>query len=186
MKKIDYESLCVDACVFAQLDAEKIQMLHVIAPDIRLRLHEVTEQFYQHLLAIPRVRPYLETQTERLQDAHYEWLSGLFSASFDANYAQEIAVLGDIHGRIQLPAEFMAGAMSIIQGYFIGLLREVYAEQPEILLDAVLAINSALGFSLYVMQSSYQSSSVDNELERFLSITGMSRSLFENLSRVQR
>jgi len=44
------------------------------------------------------------------------------------------------------------------------------------------AINAALGFSLMVMQESYQASTLAGELEKFLAITGMSRTLFNNLA----
>ena len=57
MEQTDYEALCVDARIFAQLDEEKIRILHAIAPDIESGLTEVTGMFYQHLLSIPRVQP---------------------------------------------------------------------------------------------------------------------------------
>ncbi|MGB1254793.1 MAG: protoglobin domain-containing protein [Thiolinea sp.] len=186
MEKSDYEALCVDARTFARLNEENIHILHAIGPDIRSKLPEVTEKFYQHLLSIPRVQPYLDGRLEQLRLTHDAWLTELFSARFDAEYAEKIYAVGDVHGKVQLPAEFMAGAMSIIQGYLIGVLREVYTDQPETLLESVLAINAALGFSLYIMQESYQTSAVDNELERFLAITGMSRNLFENLAKAYR
>lgn len=186
MEQTDYEALCVDARLFAQLNEEKIRILHAIAPDIHSGLADVTAMFYQHLLSIPRVQPFLSGRVDTLQDSHLGWLQKLFSARFDADYAQMVYELGGIHGEIQLPAEFMAGAMSIIQGHLIGLLRNIYAEQPELLLESLLAINAALGFSLYIMQEAYQSSSLDNELERFLAITGMSRNLFENLAKAYR
>ena len=186
MEQTDYEVLSLDARIFAQLDEEKIRILHTIAPDVDSGLAGVTTTFYRHLLAIPRVQPFLINHVDNLQHSQQEWLRQLFSAPFDAEYARRIYELGGLHGEIQLPAEFMAGAMSIIQGHLIGLLRDVYAEQPELLLESLLAINAALGFSLYIMQEAYQSSSQNNELERFLAITGMSRNLFENLAKAHR
>ena len=186
MEQTSYDVLCADARVFSQLNEEQIRLLHTIAPDINSGLADVTAMLYQHLLSIPRVQPFLEGRVNSLQASHLEWLRKLFSCQFDAEYAQLVHELGGVHGEIQLPAEFMAGAMSIIQGHLIGLLRNVYAEQPKLLLESLLAINAALGFSLYIMQQAYQSSSHDNELARFLAITGMSRSLFENLAKAYR
>lgn len=186
MEQTDYEMLSEDACIFAQLDEEKIHILHTIAPDVGPGLANVTAMFYQHLLSIPKVQPFLINRVDSLEESHQDWLRKLFSATFDAEYARAIYDLGGIHGEIQLPAEFMAGAMSIIQGHLIGLLRNVYAGQPELLLESLLAINAALGYSLYIMQEAYQSSSQSSELERFLAITGMSRNLFENLARAHR
>ena len=47
---------------------------------------------------------------------------------------------------------------------------------------ATAAVNSVLGFTLMVMQQSYESSRLAEELEKFLKITGMSRILFDNLA----
>lgn len=44
------------------------------------------------------------------------------------------------------------------------------------------AINAVLGFSLLVMQGSFQTGKLAEELERFLSVSGMSRTLFNNLA----
>lgn len=47
---------------------------------------------------------------------------------------------------------------------------------------AMGAINAVLGFSLLVMQGSFQTGKLAEELERFLSVSGMSRTLFNNLA----
>ncbi len=177
MKQTNYKTLCADARSFAQLDDEKIHSLHAIARDVDFGLADVTIMFYQHLHSIPRVQPFLSNHMEGLQVSHQAWLQQLFVASFDVNYTRSIYELGEAHCQIQLPAKFMAAAMSIIQSHLIGLLRNIYAERPEILLQSLLSINAALGFSLYVMQAAYQSSALDNDPEHFLGITGMSSSL---------
>lgn len=80
----------------------------------------------------------------------------------------------------------MAGAMVIIQSELIRIFGEIYANDQEKMLKAIRALNAACGFSLLIMQESYQSSSMAEELEKFLRITGMSRVLFNNLARAYR
>ncbi|MEZ5480408.1 MAG: protoglobin domain-containing protein [Thiolinea sp.] len=186
MKTIDFEMLCTYARSFSQLDDAKIASLQAIQPDISPKLGAVTEDFYQRLTAIPKVSVFLEGRMETLQRTHLNWLQELFTSSYDAAYTEKIYRIGHVHVQQALPVEFMAGGMSIIQGLLIGQLREQYAQQPLKLLEALTAINAATGFNLLVMQDSYQQSSLASELERFLGITGMSRELFENLSRAYR
>ncbi|MCB1619789.1 MAG: hypothetical protein KDI44_03515 [Thiothrix sp.] len=175
--------LCAYAKKFAQLDAPKIRLLQAIHPLLAPRLDEVTDAFYQHLPTIDKARPFLEGREVSLKATHREWLESLFTSNFDLDYTRHLYKVGDVHVRIRLPVEFMAGGMTIIQGELMQLTSRVFAGQPEPLLHANAAINAATGFSLLVMQESYQSSSMAAELERFLQITGISPTLFKNLAK---
>jgi hypothetical protein len=90
--------------------------------------------------------------------------------------------VGDVHVRAKLPVEFMAGAMTLVGTRINQLLGDLLVHNPEMLTKAVVAVNAALGFTLMVMQQSYESSRLAEELEKFLKITGMSRTLFDNLA----
>ena len=46
----------------------------------------------------------------------------------------------------------------------------------------VKAVNGVTGFCLIIMQESYQSSLLAQELDKFMAITGISRALFNNLA----
>jgi len=79
--------------------------------------------------------------------------------------------------------EFMAGAMTLIGNRMLEVVSQVCGNDRERCIKTNSAINAILGFSLMVMQESYQASSLAQELEKFLSISGMSRSLFDNLAK---
>ncbi|HPE61575.1 MAG: hypothetical protein KDI15_02810 [Thiothrix sp.] len=175
--------LCAYAKKFAQLDEAKIRLLQEIHPALAPRLDEVTDAFYRHLPTIDKARPFLEGREVSLKATHREWLESLFTGQFDLDYTRHLYKVGDVHVKIRLPVEFMAGGMTIIQGELMRLTSSVFAGQPGQLLDINAAINAATGFSLLVMQESYQSSSMAAELERFLQITGISPTLFKNLAR---
>ena len=94
--------------------------------------------------------------------------------------------MGYVHVKVKLPVEFMSGAMSLILGELTPIILANYAGQTEMQAKALDALNAAIAFSSLVMQESYQSSSLAEELERFLIITGMSRLLFDNLAKAYR
>ena len=54
------------------------------------------------------------------------------------------------------------------------------------LAKTIEAINAVTGMSLFIMQQAYQEASMAEELERFLKITGISRTLFSNLAQASR
>ncbi|MEJ2694930.1 MAG: protoglobin domain-containing protein [Candidatus Thiodiazotropha sp.] len=69
-----------------------------------------------------------------------------------------------------------------LEELFDGPYDEPYTQAMYQVGPLLKAINAVIGFSLLVMQQSYQLSSLSAELDRFLGITGMSMTLFENLA----
>jgi hypothetical protein len=94
--------------------------------------------------------------------------------------------VGAVHVKVGLPVEFMSGGMSLIAEELIELIGRTCGEDASRCRTLLKALNGVTGFSLLIMQQFYQSSSLAAELERFLAITGMSRTLFENLAGVYR
>lgn len=107
----------------------------------------------------------------------------LFTLNVDAQFAEGMYKVGDIHVKVNLPVEFMAGAMTLINTELIKLVVETMSNDVEKCSKALQAINAVTGLALMVMQQSYQESSIAEELEKFLKISGMSRTLFANLAK---
>lgn len=143
----------------------------------------MTDAFYAELSDIKQARPFLEGRMEGLKQTHEAWLKGLFTQDFDDDYTKMLYHVGDVHVKIALPVEFMAGAMTQIQRNMTPILFDLFGENPARLIAITEAIIAALGFSLQIMQESYQSSTLSSELDKFLKITGMSRILFNNLAK---
>lgn len=183
MQIIDMKALCEYSKQFSGLDNEKIALLNHIYSDVSPRLSDVSDAFYAKLQSIPKTSTFLEGRIEGLKKTHTNWLHELFSSNFDEVYAQKMYNVGDVHVKVKLPVEFVTGAMTIIQMELLGVVNELYGDSPNLLFKIFGAINSATGFSQLIMQESYQSSSLAEELEKFLHITGMSRKLFDNLAK---
>ena len=121
-------------------------------------------------------------QLESLKGTHKAWIESLFTGPYDHDYTAKMFHVGDVHVKVNLPVEFMAGGITIIGNALLPVVAKICGADHERCVKANSAINAVLGFSLMIMQESYQASSLAAELEKFLSITGMSRKLFDNLA----
>jgi len=184
MAQTDFETLTAYAKCFAGLTPEREKLLVEIGPTVSPALPRITEAFYGTLAAIPATAPFLEGRLDLLKQTHLRWLNGLFTGPFDVDYTKALYKVGYVHVKVNLPVEFMAGGMTLISDRLITEIDRIYSGEDPLRLGALGAVNAILGFSLLVMQQSFQNSSLHEELEKFLKITGMSRALFNNLTAV--
>lgn len=182
MEQEQITALMEHAKSFSGLTTEREELLREVGERIRPRLTGVTENFYHTLLGIPATAAFLDGRVDTLKRTHLRWLERVFTGPYDEQYAADMYRVGDAHVKVKLPVEFMAGAISVIQNELAQLLGELYAGDTEQYTRVLSAVNSVLGYTLMIMQESYQSSTLSEELERFLAITGMSRALFNNLA----
>ena len=149
---------------------------------IKPKLAGITENFYDHLLTIPEASTFLEGRVESLKTTHQRWLEGLFTGPYDRTYTEQMYKVGDVHVKVNLPVEFMAGAMTLINSRLIESVVETFGDDVKRCSQVLVAVNAITGMSLLIMQQSYQEASLAEELEKFLNISGMSRTLFANLA----
>lgn len=184
MTDVNLQTLHLYTRQFSGLTEEKIQTLHEVYETLQPDLQQVTDTFYEQLSLIPKTKAFIEGRIDQLKLTHIAWLNELFVSNFDEDYTAKLYKIGDVHVKVNLPVEFVSGAMSIIQGELTVLIVQKYTGQTDKQLKILEALNSALSFCSLVMQESYQTSALAEELDKFLTITGMSRKLFDNLARV--
>lgn len=168
---------------FSGLTPELEACLKDIGPIITPHLKKVTDSFYEQLGMIPVTENFLAGRIEHLKAAHLQWMTNLFTFDVDAHFAAGMFKVGDVHVKVNLPVEFMAGAMTLINTELIKIVLETMGDDIEQSSKALQAINAVTGLALMIMQQSYQASSMAEELEKFLKISGMSRTLFTNLAK---
>ncbi len=183
MTDVNFEELTTYAKAFAGLTPEMEALLISEGDTLRPEVPGITENFYTVLLTIDKALPYLEGVVDSLKKSHMHWLHSLFDGPCDVEYTKAMYHVGDVHVKVKLPIEFMAGAMTLIQGEFNSVITRLYADEPEKMTQLLLAINAVLGYSVMVMQESYQASTLSNELDKFLKVSGISRTLFNNLAK---
>jgi truncated hemoglobin YjbI len=182
MDDIDYEQLMRYAKQFSGVTEEMEVTLQGLYERVKPHMGDVTDSFYTVLLDIPKAEPFLKDRVESLKETHIKWLESVFSGPFDVDYVKAMYRVGDVHVKAKLPVEFMAGSMALVVTRLNQLLGTVLSDDQKRLVEAISAVNAILGFTLMVMQQSYESSRLAEELEKFLKITGMSRTLFDNLA----
>jgi hypothetical protein len=182
MPEINFKDLADYAKSFSSLTASKEACLAEIGVRIKPRLGEITDAFYDTLQDIPQTHPMLEGRIDTLKKTHRRWLEGLFTGPFDESFTEAMYRVGDVHVQVKLPVEFMAGGMTLINDQLIRIVTEFYGDDPGKCQEALSAVNAVLGFCLLIMQQSFQSSTLVEELDKFMKITGISQKLFNNLA----
>jgi len=179
--KPDFVELTRYAKQFSGLTTEKENVLFDIKDEITPLLGKVTDRFYDAMNDIPEAASYLEGRIEGLKQTHLNWMNSIFTGPYDEAYTKSMYNVGDVHVQVNLPVEFMSGGVTLVCNELYKLIFETYGKDSVKTHSIVDAINSAMGFSLFVMQKSYHAS-IDEALNKFLLITGMSEALFEKLS----
>jgi hypothetical protein len=182
MTENEFDQLTLYTKQFTGLTPEMESILTGLNDLIKPHLPAITDSFYSVLQEIPKAQPFLEGRIDTLKRTHIQWLEQLFSGPFDVNYVKAMYHVGDVHVKVNLPVEFMAGAMTLVGTRINELLGDQLQNDPQRLKQSITAVNAILGFTLMVMQQSYESSRLAEELDKFLKITGMSRTLFDNLA----
>ncbi|NOZ54583.1 MAG: hypothetical protein GXP08_15860 [Gammaproteobacteria bacterium] len=179
--KPDFVELTRYAKQFSGLTTEKENVLLSIKEEVAPLLGAVTDNFYHTMNDIPEAASFLEGRITGLKQTHLNWMNSIFTGPYDETYTESMYNVGDIHVRVNLPVEFMSGGITLICNELYRITFDIYGNNPVKTQSIVNAVNSAMGFSLFVMQKSYHAS-VDEALDKFLLITGMSKALFEKLS----
>lgn len=178
----DLQQLADYAKNFSGFTPAREELLLQMGPSVIPRLPKVTDSFYEVLLRMPVPAKYLEGRVEVLKSTHLRWLTSLFSGSYGLEFAAGIHKAGQVHVRVDLPIEFMAGGMTIIADLLIAEIEDIYLADPTARRIAHGAINAVLGYCLIVMQEALQESTLNQELDKFMKISGISRTLFNNLA----
>ncbi|MFO1303994.1 MAG: protoglobin domain-containing protein [Burkholderiales bacterium] len=185
MTELYFAQLCEATREFVGLTPSREALLHGLAPGITPALDQVTDHFYRQLQRIARAAPMIEGRLPQLRATHRAALEAMFSSNYDAAYVERLYRIGEAHVRARMPIEFMSGGMAITGETLIPAVVKL-CEPGEAQLAACGAVHCAMGFSLMVMQESYQLSRAVEEQERFLQVTGISRELFQSLANTHR
>lgn len=183
-RAVDFVELVARTKRLTSFTPEHEAILLKVGDAIKPHLEIVTDAFYIVLQTIPKAAPFLEGRIDMLRNTHQQWLESLFTGPFDDAFARKMYHVGMVHVKVKLPVEFMQGSASLVMSELIKLVTRMCREDAAKLGLILTAINGVIGYSIAIMQESYQASSLAEELEKFLAITGMSRALFENLAKV--
>jgi hypothetical protein len=182
----DFERLTAYGKAFCGLTPAKEAVLIEVGDIVKPHLHTVTEDFYESLQTIPDAAVFLEGRVEQLKKTHIVWMGSLFTGPFDKDFTAAMFKVCDVHVRVKLPTEFMIGAITLINSRLYILVVDLFEDDKQRCAELLAAINAVTGFTLFIMEMYFRESNIAEELERFLKISGMSRTLFTNLAMAYR
>jgi hypothetical protein len=122
----------------------------------------------------------------RLHGVLREWLSGLLEGVFNEEYIERRSAFGQKLREIDLTFEDVILLEELTRRQLFGLAREMLDDRPKVLSSTMHTLDKAFNLDLALIYSAYLAAR-DAEMERalldrFLEVTGFSRTLYENLA----
>jgi len=122
----------------------------------------------------------------RLHSVLREWLLGLLEGTFDEEYVKERSTFGRKLVEMDLTFEDVILLEELTRRQLLELAQTRLGERPEALSAMMRTLDKALNLDLALIYNGYlQVRDAEMErtlLDRFLAITGFSRTLYENLA----
>lgn len=151
-------------------------------------LTDVIEALAKQLSRFKGTQPLMANArfVQRLHGVLREWLMGLFDGTFDWEYVKGRSTFGQKLLEMDMTFEDVILLEELARGQLFGLARRKLGERPQVLSSTMSTLDKALSLDLALIYSAYREIR-DTEMERalldrFLAITGFSRTLYENLA----
>lgn len=151
-------------------------------------LAEVIEALAKQLARLKGTQPLMANArfVQRLHGVLREWLTGLLAGTFDWEHAKGRSTLGRKLVEIDLTFEDVILLSGLARAQLSEFAQKALGGHPQVLLSTMCALDKALNLDLALIYSTYREIH-DAQLERtlldrFLAITGFSRTLYENLA----
>lgn len=141
------------------------------------RLPDITERFYERLLANERTRPYLEGRVEQLKKTHLAWLTELLAGDYGKTFRDRQRHIGEVHVAAGIPPLFVAASMSFLRSA-LPMEVEIAAQSAgEPFGRCTASLLRLLDLCQYLIDSAYEA----ERMRRLTNATGMSVPLLNNL-----
>ncbi len=141
------------------------------------RLPDLTDRFYDRLMADDSTRSHLEGRVEQLKKTHIAWLTELFAGDYGEAFMARQRRIGEVHVAAGIPPLFVAASMSFLRGAFpseIEISAREIGEPVGVCIGVVLRL---LDICQYLIDSAYEA----ERMRRLTAATGMSLVLLKNL-----
>jgi hypothetical protein len=154
-------------------------------------LTEVIEDLGQQLTKFKGTQALMSNQrfVLRLNGVLLEWLTGLLDGTFDEAYVAERSAFGRRLIEVGLTFEDVILLEELSRTHLFGIARENLKDNPELLSSTIHTLDRALSLDLTLIYSAYlrvRDAEMERVLlDRFLTVTGFSRTLYESLAEAQ-
>ena len=176
----------VKMCVgWDSTDRERMdQLRHCMDSD----LTKVIENLGEQLAEFKGTQPLLSNKrfARRLHGVLREWLNGLLGGTFDQEYVQGRSTFGRRLVEIDLKFEDIILLEELTRRQILGFVEESLDERPAVSPSTLSTLDKAFNLDMALIYSAYlkvHDAQMERALlDRFLTVTGFSRTLYENLA----
>jgi len=149
---------------------------------------EVIEDIGEQLAKFKGTQSLMSNQrfVRRLHRVLGEWLSGLLDGVFDEEYVKGRSAFGRKLAEIDLAFEDVILLEELTRRQLFGIAKQELGERPRVLSSTMHTLDKAFNLDLALIYSAYlevREAEMERALlDRFLSVTGFSRTLYESLA----
>ncbi len=122
----------------------------------------------------------------RLQALLYEWLNGLLDGAFDQEYVHRRSAFGEKLLELDMSFEDVLILEELTRQQFLSVAKTELQERPQALSSLIHTLDKAFNLDLAMIYTTYlelRDARMERALlDRFLTVTGFSRTLYENLA----
>lgn len=150
-----------------ELDDEEKNLLSNLQDKAEAQTDELTDEFYDRLLAHEETAEYFEG--EDMDERHAmiaDWFVDLFGGSYDAEYVAHRLEIGHIHVRIGLPVRYPLSMIDVIMQHGEEVASE--SSKPE---KAKSAFQKVVSLDIAIFNQAYE----DRQLEHLADLVGGER-----------
>jgi len=150
-------------------------------------LHEVVEALGQQLVKFKGAQSLMSNArfVQRLHSVIRKWLVGLLEGTFDDEYVRMRLAFGRDLVAIDLTFEDVILLEELARRQLFEFAREELRDNPHVLSSTMRTLEKAFNLDLALIYSAYlkvRDAKMERALlDRFLTVTGFSRTLYENL-----
>jgi len=142
---------------FLKFGERDVELLHDLEDLFRARLDEITEQFYQHMLAFAETRKVFrdEAMIRRLGEAQKTYLMQAVSGPYDATYFERRWRIGYIHNTVLVEPHWFIGAFQLYHRILYPIILERYKDDVQAVVEHILALDKVMNLDMQLSIQSY-------------------------------
>ncbi|MFQ5482302.1 MAG: protoglobin domain-containing protein [Nitrospinaceae bacterium] len=156
-------------------------LLLQMRPQLESCADEFLDGFYEFIWKFGQSAEFLKDEKviARHRGMIRQWYLDLFKGTYDVSYFMKLYKIGEVHVRLGLPTHYVNAAFNYVRVFALSCVQKQYHDDSS-LIDRLKAVERILDINLDVLTSSYR----EEEMSRFLSLSGVEKTLLGFLKKI--
>lgn len=142
---------------YLELTERDVALLKELKGLMHQRVDEILDKFYAHLFRFEETKKFFIDKEVfmRAKNSQREYLLMIVEGVFDENYFKHRLSVGKTHDRINLFPHWYIGAYYLHHRIIYPMIMEAYKNQPDKILDYILALDKIMNLDMQLAIDSY-------------------------------